>query len=284
MIVRQVEGSSTAATTIDSLGGDITANLASINGFVADVPNGALDVLASLPGVASVTQNFSVTLHGAGWDNKTQAATLDKVTHSLGANAAWFEGYTGDGVTIALLDTGITQVDGLATSGKVVNGADLSFDSQTGTLYTDGYGHGTHLAGIMAGRSNNADAVLTSKNVKNDFLGIAPDAPNPECQDWVRQRSRRHLPGHRWNRLGGRAPQRQWHERSSLEPLFRNGQHTVLHDRPARFRRGTGLHNGIVVVVSSGNDGARDNMRSPATDPLCDRSRCFRRHAEQQGE
>ena len=267
VIVRQVEGSSTAASSIDGLGGEITANLETINAFVADVPNGALDLLASLPGVASVTQNFSVTLHGAGWDNRTEAATMEKITHGLGANASWYEGVTGDGVTIAMIDTGLTPVDGLATSGKVVNGADLSFDSQTGTLYTDGYGHGTHLAGIMAGRSNGSPTTITSKDVKDHFFGIAPDAQVLNMKvgaadgavdisqvlasiDWVVQ--------HR-NDSGMNV--------RVLNLSFGTDSTQNYTVDPLAFAVELAWNNGIVVVVASGNDGSSSYMRNPATDP-----------------
>ena len=59
--------------------------------------------------------------------------------------------------------------------GKIVNGPNLSFASQSAnTRYLDGYGHGTHLAGIIAGR----DTGLTAANLANSsyFVGMAPDA------------------------------------------------------------------------------------------------------------
>jgi subtilisin family serine protease len=56
------------------------------------------------------------------------------------------------GVGVALIDTGVARVPGL-TSGNVVDGPDLSLESQDpATRYVDRNGHGTHLAGIIAGR------------------------------------------------------------------------------------------------------------------------------------
>jgi serine protease AprX len=57
--------------------------------------------------------------------------------------------------------------------GKVVNGPDLSFESQADNLrYLDTYGHGTHLAGIIAGRSDDATTINGSSS--SSFLGMAP--------------------------------------------------------------------------------------------------------------
>ena len=75
---------------------------------------------------------------------------------------------------MALIDTGVAPVPGL-TSGNVVNGPDLSFDSQQpGMAHLDAFGHGTHMASIIAGR----DAAGTPSSYLDParFTGIAPDA------------------------------------------------------------------------------------------------------------
>ena len=76
---------------------------------------------------------------------------------------------TGAGIDVALVDSGVSPVTGLNAKNKVVNGPDISFDSQAKNkdAYVDNYGHGTHIAGIIAG--NGGDK-------RDDFTGIAPDA------------------------------------------------------------------------------------------------------------
>ncbi|HJW62291.1 MAG TPA: S8 family serine peptidase, partial [Actinomycetes bacterium] len=92
------------------------------------------------------------------------------------AQAYWKAGYTGKGVDVAVIDTGTAPVPGLATTGKLVNGPDLSFESQAKNLrYLDTYGHGTHMAGIIAGRADAAVAASYAGDATN-FLGMAPDA------------------------------------------------------------------------------------------------------------
>ena len=91
----------------------------------------------------------------------------------VGANKMHSAGFTGKGVGVALIDTGVTEVRGLDT-GNVYYGPDLSFDSQDPELTNkDAYGHGTHLGSIIAGRDAvGAPATYTSKT---KFSGVAPD-------------------------------------------------------------------------------------------------------------
>jgi serine protease AprX len=87
-----------------------------------------------------------------GYDPVANKGSLYNIAEVVGAHDAYQRGYTGKGVGIALIDTGVAAVPGL-TGGNVVNGPDLSFDSQNPALaHVDGYGHGTHLASIIAGR------------------------------------------------------------------------------------------------------------------------------------
>jgi serine protease AprX len=84
---------------------------------------------------------------------------------TVGADAVWLRGITGKGVGVALIDTGVARVPGL-TGSNIVNGPDLSLESQDPALrYVDHHGHGTHLAGIIAG---------TNSISTDGFSGIAP--------------------------------------------------------------------------------------------------------------
>src|ERR1700748_3542395 len=60
----------------------------------------------------------------------TAPGSLEGVADITGARAAWSVGARGQGVDVALIDTGVAPVPGLDAPGKVVNGLDLSFDSQ----------------------------------------------------------------------------------------------------------------------------------------------------------
>ncbi len=76
-------------------------------------------------------------------------------------------GFTGQNIDVALIDTGISPVQGLDGPGKVLFGPDLSNEGEVQNLATlDTYGHGTHMAGIIAGNDGTAGG----------FMGMAPDA------------------------------------------------------------------------------------------------------------
>ncbi|MCC5638383.1 S8 family peptidase [Nostoc sp. CHAB 5844] len=70
--------------------------------------------------------------------------------HKIGIEAAWAE-TKGSGVTVAVIDTGITQVRDLKET-KFVKGYDFVNDREQAT---DDNGHGTHVAGTVAQATNN---------------------------------------------------------------------------------------------------------------------------------
>jgi serine protease AprX len=119
-----------------------------------------------MPGAASA----------AVYDPATDVNSMASTTAYTGAAAWWTAGYTGAGVDVALIDTGVSPVEGLATAGKVINGPDLSLESQNSALrYLDTNGHGTFMAGIIAGK----DSTLTAPYalaLPSAYRGMAPDA------------------------------------------------------------------------------------------------------------
>lgn len=81
---------------------------------------------------------------------------------AIRADAAWFQGLTGEGTILAVIDTGV-QSDHPFLAGKVLPG----YNPDEPALGTEDWnGHGTHVAGIAAG-------VI---HAGRGFTGIAPDA------------------------------------------------------------------------------------------------------------
>ncbi len=102
--------------------------------------------------------------------------SMYRVVDDIGARALWAQGFTGAGINVAVIDTGVAAVPEIGADGKLVAAVDLSgeqFDSST--AYVDSFGHGTHLAGIIAGREIGADPALAADHPEW-FLGVAPDA------------------------------------------------------------------------------------------------------------
>ena len=106
----------------------------------------------------------------------TDVNSMYWTTQYMGATAWWSAGYTGNGVDVALIDSGVSPVQGLDAPGKVIYGPDLSLESQDPSLANlDTYGHGTFMAGLIAG--NDAPPAARHANTPASvYRGIAPDA------------------------------------------------------------------------------------------------------------
>jgi serine protease AprX len=130
-------------------------------------------VLAALAAIAVTAPAASAA---AVYEPSTDVGSLYNTTLMTGAQAYWKAGFTGKGVDVAVIDSGVAPVPGLDGTDKLVHGPDLSFEANVPELaHLDTYGHGTHMAGIIAGRG--ADAVAGSyAGDSRDFLGMAPDA------------------------------------------------------------------------------------------------------------
>jgi len=180
VIVRGVPGAGDAPErAVLGAGGTLGRQLALIDGFVATIPTSQLDVVRRAAGVVSVTPNSPVRLAGGfdGFEPKQDLGSMFHIAQEVtGAGEYWNYGLTGKGVGVALLDSGVAPVDGLTASGKVIHGPDLTPESQAAeSQHLDTFGHGTHMAGIIAGRDDAAPAVV-QKGTEGHFLGMAPDA------------------------------------------------------------------------------------------------------------
>ena len=95
----------------------------------------------------------------------------DKVSRSQqviagGTGTAGLNAPDGRGIDVALVDSGVVPVGSLAEPGRVVYGPDFSAERRDDDLRNlDTFGHGTHLAGLIAGRDPAAG-----------FAGVAPEA------------------------------------------------------------------------------------------------------------
>jgi serine protease AprX len=178
VIVRSLPGSGTAALrAVTDAGGTIGRSMPIIHGFTADLPNRAVASVRRTPAVLSVTPNAPIHLLGTidGIDPNRFPGSWLRVAKNTKLIEMWQRGWTGEGVDVALVDSGVAPVEGLTVN--VVNGPDLSFDSQASNLTDiDTYGHGTHLAGLIAGRDSSIPSGKEDEMVDNRFVGAAPGA------------------------------------------------------------------------------------------------------------
>jgi serine protease AprX len=128
---------------------------------------GAVAMLA----VSAITP---VTALGASYEPGADAYSMFNATTTMGARSWWADGYTGRGVDVAIIDTGVSPVEGLDGRDKVIYGPDLSFESQAPNLTNlDAFGHGTFMAGLIAGN----DVPEAGANPgPSAYRGVAPDA------------------------------------------------------------------------------------------------------------
>lgn len=123
-----------------------------------------LRALASDPDVAGISTDAVITPHGtftAGWQSALPEQDAQKLRRTLGLAGA---PSGGRGVGIAVIDSGIAPVPDLA--GRIT----AFFDFTSGgiaTRPTDEYGHGTHVAGLIAG---------SGAFSLGAYPGIAPEA------------------------------------------------------------------------------------------------------------
>ncbi len=92
-------------------------------------------------------------------------ALMDIARESIGCQIPHMEGYKGKGITVAVIDTGVTpHNDLIKPNNRIIGFKDFVNDKTT--PYDDN-GHGTHVAGIIAGNGY-------SSNRK--YAGVAPEA------------------------------------------------------------------------------------------------------------
>jgi len=142
-------------------GGSLEENLPLINGGAFTVKAGSLAALANQPDVVYISPDRTVT---------ATATVTDFYDQAVLAPYAWSQSLNGSGIGVAVIDSGIaSSKDFSLSTGKgsriVYNQSFVSGQ----TSASDAYGHGTHVAGIIAGSGMNSTGASYTKT----FEGIA---------------------------------------------------------------------------------------------------------------
>jgi serine protease AprX len=272
VIVRgQQGGDAQLRQAVGSVDGHVVRSLGIVDGVVATVPVDSAASLRGRPGVLEVTPNLPVhmqsLLSGGNWNATNDLGSLYNTTQVTGAQAYWSAGYTGQGIDVAVIDSGAVPVNGLHAPGKLVYGPDLSFDSQAPNLTDlDTFGHGTHMSGIIAGRDDKAVPGAYAGD-SSDFIGMAPDARivsikvadsqgNSDVSqvlaaiDWV-------VVHH---------ADAGYNIRVVNMSFGTDSYQSYVYD-PLAYAAETAWHAGVVVVGATGNRGWKTGVLDPADDP-----------------
>jgi serine protease AprX len=226
----------------------------------------ALTAAATGPGPAAMAAatrpaptagNWASGTWSSGTDTAGPVATLASVRSIIGADTGAAASLTGQGVGVALIDTGVAPVPGLPAA-QIVNGPDLSFESQSSNLrYLDTYGHGTHMAGIIVGNDtvSGAKGLAPKAKLTSIKIGTATGAVDVSqmiaALDWVVK--------HRTDDPAN--PIRV------VNLSYGSGGNPPTWTDPLQYAAEKAWQAGIVVVAAVGNNGnSAGTLTNPATD------------------
>ena len=146
VVVQGGEDALGAARAVLSHGGTVEEPLPIVDGVSARVPAPRVDELRADPRVRSVTYDDPIAFEGA----PDGTGTTHRIQSVVRANDLWTRGIDGRGTTVALLDTGV-YAGHPDLAGRVVHCEDLSHEAGTEAHCADTFGHGTFMAGLIAG-------------------------------------------------------------------------------------------------------------------------------------
>ena len=259
VIVRLSDGADpeTAAAELD---GELVRDLSIINSIVLRLPAGEVPNLRQKPVVEWVSLDAPVV------STSTQAAGLAQ-THfnasafpqTTGADHLWAQGIDGRGVTVAVVDSGITDYDDFKDAGGNLRILDWVQFSNSQAYHPDDYhGHGSHVAGTIGG-----NGALS----QGRFMGMAPGVNLLTVKisdDYGMSHMSDVVAGLQWVL----AKKEQYNIRVvnlSLNSTVPESYHTS----PLNAALEILWFNGVVVVVSAGNNGnGRQYVYAPGNDPF----------------
>jgi serine protease AprX len=125
---------------VTSVGASVGTTMAFDDAVTTQLNPFEVTLLQAIPGIA-VTPDITVNVQGSPGHSGS-----DVFSQQSGADQLWAQGNNGAGVNVAVLDTGIADLPDFA--GRLVDGVDLSGGNNP---FQDSYGHGTFVAGLVAG-------------------------------------------------------------------------------------------------------------------------------------
>jgi serine protease AprX len=236
VIVRGVNGVSgdELGAVIRGLGGGYRRHLRLIGADVAELPDGALVALANHPRVARVSEDRPIV------------GAMERTAATVGATAVRRDlGYDGTGVGVAVIDSGAlaTHDDLMGSNGAPVIDRFVDFVDGRDLAYDD-YGHGTHVAGIIAGSGYDSEGRRSgiAPGVRLTVLKVLDNKGNGYISDVIAALD--YVVDHKDElniRVVNLSVATGVYESYTTDPLTVAAENVV--------------HNGVVVVAAAGNNG-----------------------------
>jgi serine protease AprX len=164
-----VQGTSEAAveSIVTMLGGTVVTPLPIINGALVQMPNSGLFTAAQSLGLTA-TPNQTVAETGVPAALPASAAPgSNAFPAETGATNLAAQGITGAGVGVAVLDTGIDRLTDFGN--RLIGGVDYSGE---GNPYLDSFGHGTFVAGLVAGDGTSSGGAYTGEATGANLVAV----------------------------------------------------------------------------------------------------------------
>jgi serine protease AprX len=229
--------------------GRIVEEFSTVNTMVLEVPQSAAATLDRIPGVGAIALDAPLTVNSVDTTNlkNNYEGTIGTQSVWNGANAL-----DGTGITVAIIDTGITAA--LPDFGNRVVCIDLS-PARSGC--GDQNGHGTHVAGIVAGRDPLGRYIGVAPGVRIISVKVTDNQGNATAKDLMR--------GLQWvydNRAAYKIRVANVSMGSSVAESYTTSAVDAYVEQL--------WLNGVVVVASAGNRGTASDATwfAPANDPF----------------
>jgi serine protease AprX len=260
VIVQKTAQDDRVKQAVIALGGRVTLDLNMINAFAAELTAQAATQLGNVDGVRWVSLDAPMVSTDCTADCLTSDTNLKSVyAKAINANKVWLgtPKRQGTGIGVAVVDAGINwQTDLYTKYGQNRVVANVRFNTDYNQTTFDNFGHGSHIAGIVAGNGTVSNgkyvgvapnANIINVKVSNDD-GSATTATVVAGLQWVLEnRTRYNI------RVVNLSLDSTVSESYNTNPL--NAAVEIL------------WFNGIVVVVSAGNNGS-GAIYPPANDPF----------------
>ncbi|WP_235848479.1 S8 family peptidase [Litchfieldia alkalitelluris] len=239
------------------LGGNILEEWKFINSLVVELEPNQVEKIKSLAGVAFVNENAEV-IETSKTSTKLDPKVIQNAYNTaVAAEKVWSKGYKGEGVTVAVVDSGLlNESNSTDFKGRIV--AETKTSSNAANM-ADFFGHGTHVAGIIGGDGSVSGGKFVGiapgvnlVNVKiSDDKGMSSEQDLVKGLEWIYNNKDKY--NIRVVNISSQIGQQQSYKESAtaaaVEVLWKAG---------------------VVVVVSSGNKGGTDCSvcYAPANDPF----------------